>query len=198
MEKEQAVHALKVANDVVTHFGLLDLIFLTVLLIGLLHGYRKGFAGIFGKLFRLMCVVTVTLEYFHPIANLVNIKSEVWLYLYHLVVFLSLTIVSFFAAKLIVDLLGKIINIQFTDLLDKLCGAFTGAAFYILLLSFLSYMILLIPNQWLHDTFEKNNLSGPFLMQTAGEVQGLMRFCIPEPIRGERYNVMEKREEKSH
>jgi len=189
MEREEAMRYVKTANEVVTGLGLMDLVLIALLLVGLLYGFRKGLVGIFGKFFQLVVTITFTLEYFNTITEWIVIHSPVWRYVFHVTVFVLLTLVTYFVSKFFIQLVGKLLNIQITDLIDKSLGALTGAVYCALYVSFISYFLLLLPSEWLHETFEKNNLSGPFLMDFAPLVHKTAHVVIPEPLRATRYEL---------
>ena len=183
MVSPQIVDFLKAAHEFVTRFGLIDLVLMTLVLIGLLRGYHKGFSTLFGHLVQLVFITTITLEYTDTIRSYFPITSPVVGLIVQLAVFLVLTFVCYRVSKLVLQGLTKILTIRFSEIIEKMGGMLTGIAFFVLLLSFISYFLLLFPGNWMRESYEKYNLSGPFIVQLTSRVHQVVRQVIPGPLR---------------
>jgi len=183
MNPSSAKDFLKNVVAVLMNLGLLDLILMGLVLVGLLWGFRKGLMITFNRLLQLVIVLTITLEYQPYLVDYFSIASPVWLYVVNVVFFLLLVAVCYFVGKMFVDLIARIMTIQFAEVLDRILGALFGGAYFVLLLSFMSSFFLLLPNEWLHENFENANVSGPHMISLAKDVHRGARRAIPRSFR---------------
>ena len=174
---------LKQINDYVTRFGLVDISLVILVLVGLLRGYRKGFTILLGNLIQMVFAVTITLEYSDKIAAIFSIQSAIGAAIVRACVFLTLVVICHYISKMILQGIAKVVTIQFTEIIDKIVGAISGALFFILLLSFIVHFGMMFSTKAFKETFEKSNLSGAFLEEVAPAVHQVVRRIIPEPLR---------------
>lgn len=178
MQSESFWAALKSINGTVSQFGLLDIGLIVLILFGLLRGYRKGLGVVFNNMIQLVFVVTVTLEFFEPLAGLLSAQSEILKMLARLSAFIVLVAVSYYVSKMVLFGAAKILTIHFNDAIDSLLGALAGAAHLTLTLSLLVSFLLIFPGGWVKETVEKQNLSGPFLGTLAVDVHQNIRQWV--------------------
>ncbi len=173
----------KQINDMVTHFGLMDIILVILVLIGLLVGYRKGLSVFLSRLVQTVMIITITLEFVTPVVSMFPKQSPIIDAIIQAFTFLSIVIVSFYVMKAILEGIAKIFKIQFADFLDKVGGAITGVLVYALTFSFVCYFVLMFSTDALRDTFEKGNMSGVFLEKASPAVHEAVRHLIPGAVR---------------
>ncbi|MBI4387794.1 MAG: CvpA family protein [Candidatus Omnitrophica bacterium] len=183
MVPPQIVDFLKTVHSFVTSFGLIDFALTLLVLVGLLRGYHKGFSALFGQLVQLVFIILVTVEYTDRIRGFLPISSPAISVIAHLVIFLTLVFLCYRISKLVKQGIAKVLTIHFSEVIEKVGGALFGVAFFVLLLSFVSYFLLLFPGNWVRESYEKYNLSGSFMIQLAPEVHKFVRQAIPESLR---------------
>ena len=157
----------KQINDMVMSFGLMDLIFIILILIGLIRGHRKGFSILLGNLTQMIVIVTVTFEYTEKVVKFFNASSPIVTDITRALVFLAITILCYYITKVILQAFAKVFTIQFADSIDKISGAITGVLFITLLLSFICNFVLMFSTKGFKDVFLKANMSGHLLEKAA-------------------------------
>lgn len=174
---------IKSVNEMLMKFGLVDIVLAIVLLVGLLRGYRKGFGVVFGNLIQIIIITTVTLEYTEAILGSFSVNSDIFSFILRVVIFVVLVGATFYFTNVILQGLAKIFTVRFAELIDKVLGAITGGAFFIITLGLLTQFLLLFPGNWIRESYETYNMSGSMLIQLSPEVHKVSRFIIPEMVR---------------
>ena len=167
----------------------LDITFLAVIFIGLVMGHRKGVANFFGKLLLLLITVTFTHQFAEPAAKSFPFASPIAAMLMKALTFGSFAAMCYFLVGIAFNVIGKILQIKFSELFDRITGAILGCAYFILLFSFISNFALIFPGDWLHETYEKKAPVGKFLIKLSPEVHNRIIETIPPEWRGQKVEI---------
>lgn len=143
------------AASLLRSFALTDWIILIAIFWGWIQGGRKGFSDMFGKLLAISLVSVLTLSFYPGIAaflieNLSGLSqtvAEPFSFLM-LAVFLGLSVTW------CINLFGKLFTVEAQGIFKTLGGVIFGVLRMILLLSFLSQFLLLLPIKPLQQIFK--------------------------------------------
>ena len=167
----------------------LDYTFLIVIFIGLVIGSRKGFANFFGKSLLLLIPVPLTHEFAEPVAKSFPFQAPIAAMLMHALTFVAFAIASLFIIGIMLKVIGKVLQVKFADLFEKIGGSILGCVYFVLLFSFISNFILIFPGDWLHTVYEKEAPVGKFLMKFSPKVHEKINQTIPPEWRGQKITV---------
>ncbi len=163
-------------QSVFSHFTWLDWLAVIFVVVGIFYGMRKGFMPMLGEIIQLMIVLTITLEFYDRIIELiktyVDILPEDTL---KPASFVVTGLLTWLVCDFILKFLGKLLSAQ-TSAPLKLLGGAVGGAFYLwLFLSFISQAIILSSWDSIKTIYEKgNSYVGVPLAETAPRIHSLL------------------------
>ncbi len=149
------VQAWKIWHALFHDYIWLDWILFTACVIVVVFGLRKGFDFFFGKLIQLLIIVFAVMLLYPWCADwaserLAFAKSVFWQPVFFVVICAGIV----FLIQKISHLQPGKAPVQLQPLGDRLVGAFAGFFFAILMLSFLSQFVLLLPEKSVKEVYE--------------------------------------------
>lgn len=134
------------AGAVLQSFSVFDWVVAVSVLLSLLHGIRKGFGEMFGKLLGIFLVSMLTMSLYRKAASYLAANIPVLpLEIAQPFAFFLLTVFFWITVSWGVNIFGKIFKVEAHGILKVLGGGIFGALRMILLLSFLAQMLLFLP-----------------------------------------------------
>ncbi len=158
----------------------IDVLFLLLLLYGWIRGFRNGLSTLMGNVLQVLLTVTVTIEYYEAVAASFGVHQPIMSIALKFLTFLVFTVAFYFTFGFALKAVAGILRIQFQGILDKVLGGLLGAFHAVLILSFVSYFLILIPGKAIKELYEERALTGPFLADTCPQIHHLGRQAIPE------------------
>ncbi len=167
-------------KSILSHAQWIDWLVLIALVIGLIHGIRKGFMLVLGDTLQLIAVIILTLEFDAKVTTFLSTYAvflpQAWI---ELAGFLIAAVFFWWGVDFISQFLAKIITAQTSSQLKVIGGAMSGVVYAFLLLSFLSAGLLLSPLELMKPVYENNaSYTGYKLAQTAPKIHQLVTHPI--------------------
>ena len=157
------------------HFGWVDWVLTVFVLVGILLGLKHGLSAELPRLFETAASLYVTMEYYGFLAQWLA-RETPWPESYAQVfTFAVVGFASWFALRLLFEILGKFFSLQVAAPFQILGGALLGAVRYLIFFSLISYLLTLFPVDFLHRSYQVQSWSGHNLVEVPGKIHAWLK-----------------------
>lgn len=166
-----------IASTALRNFATVDWIILVLLLVGMIHGGRKGCSDMIGKLLQMCLVSLVTLAFYQ-----VDAVTFLWFFPLSVaepVAFLILAAFLWLSAAWSFNFLGKIFKIEVHGFLKAAGGMVLGILRMALLMSLVVHFLLFFPIKGFQRAFKPGH---SFLGYTISRVAPDLRELVTSPF----------------
>lgn len=164
------------------YMGWIDVVFVIAFAVGVFLGLNRGFGKMLRRVSEVLVAQVVVLEYYQALAQAVHVRIPIPIPLLEIFMFAALAIGSILAILFLFQVLSAIVFIEATPFVRNILGGIIGGVYFVLLLGLLSSFLLMFPSPWMHDSFHKSALSGPFLAELTPQVHGWAKSFILERL----------------
>ena len=173
-----------VAVSALHRFSPFDWIVAIALFWGLVQGSRKGFSDMFGKLLGIFLVSMVTLNFYPTGAVYLNSYLPVLpVKVAEPFVFFLLSVFLWLSVSWCINVFGKMLKVEAQGMLKTLGGMAAGVLRMMLLLSFLSQFLLLLPIASLQELFKPGSTyTGYTISRTVPDLHKLVVSSFRKPV----------------
>lgn len=158
-----------------SHFGWVDWVLTAFILVGVVMGLKHGLAIELPRLLETLVAIYVSMEYYSFFAEWLA-RETPWPESYaRAVTFAALGFLSWFALRLLFEILGRLINLQVAAPFQWVGGLLIGALRYFLFFCLLSYLLTLFPLDFIHRSYQVQSWSGQTLVQIPVKIHGAVK-----------------------
>ena len=162
-----------------SHFGWVDWMLTAFLLVGLILGLKNGASQELPRLVESAAAIYVTFEYHPLISDWLARETPCPEAYARVIAFGFVGFASWFLLRLSFEIIGKFIHLEIVKPFQILGGALIGGLRYALFFSFISYLLVLLPLDWIHRSYEVQSWSGQTLRQIPPQVyEGVKEFVF--------------------
>ena len=148
-----------------SHFGWVDWLLTAFILIGLVLGLKHGVSVEFPRLLETLVSLYVTVEYYSFFAEWLS-RETPWPEAYARVfTFAVLGFLSWLSLRLLFEIMGKLIRLEVAAPFQMIGGVLAGGLRYLLFFSMISYLLVLLPLDFIHRSYQVQSWSGQTLDQ---------------------------------
>jgi membrane protein required for colicin V production len=155
-----------------------------IVLIAVLRGCYTGYkSGLFPELLRIaayLVTVVVTLQFYEPLAQFLTVRTFLNFGTASTISFFTLLAGVFFATKLLMMLVLKLLKVGEGGLLNRLVGTLLGAARWILLLSLAFMLVEYSPLTVLRTDIQNRSAVGPKISLVAPTIFEFLSALHPQ------------------
>ena len=170
-----------IAGTALRNFAVVDWIILVVLLVGMIHGGRKGCSDMVGQFLQMCLVSLVTLGFYQ-----VDAATFLWflpLNVAEPVAFLLLAVFLWLSVAWCFNLLGKIFKIEVHGFLKAAGGMVLGTLWMALVMSLVVHFLLFFPIKGLQKAFKPgHSFLGHTISQVAPDLRELLMSPFHKPV----------------
>lgn len=159
--------------------GWVDIAYVACLLWGAAGGLRNGLKGEIGKFIFAWLAILVAMRYSASLSEWVTDRSGFPFEAGEMMIFISLTLLVYFAGDLITAFSARIARLEFFSALNRIGGVVLGVCRMTVLLFAFSRFALGFPSAWIHDSFYERSITGTFLGQGADLLYDGTQSVIP-------------------
>lgn len=162
-----------------SHFGWVDWALTVFLIVGMIIGLRNGAGRELPRLLETLVSLYVTFEYYSLLAEWITRETPCPESYAQVIAFALLGLVSWLLLRLIFEIAGKLIHLEVAAPFQWIGGLLIGGARYGVFFSLISYLLVLLPLDWIHRSYQVQSWSGQTLAQFAPQVHGWLKgFAI--------------------
>ncbi len=167
-------------NYFFSHFGWVDWTLTAFIFLGVLLGLRNGLSKEIPRLIESLISLYVTLEYYSFFATWIA-RETPWPESYaRIFTFLLAWLATTLVLRLLFEILGKLTHLEVASPFQWVGGFFVGGVRYLLFFSMFSYFLVLIPVDWIQQSYRVQSWSGQIVAQIPAKIHDGINGVIPQ------------------
>ena len=165
-----------------SHFGWVDWLLLAFLLIGIMLGLKHGMAQELPRVFEMIISLYLSLEY-QPVLTEWLVRETPCPEAYaQPLTFGLIGFLSWFALRFLFEILGRFIRLEVAAPFQLLGGLIAGGARYFLFFAMISYFLVLVPLDWIQQSFRVQSWSGQILTQAPPKIHDWIKEVVVRKV----------------
>jgi len=161
-----------------SHFGWVDWMLTAFILVGLFVGLKRGLSVELPRLLETLISLYVSMEYYSFFAEWLS-RETPWPEAYARVfTFAALAFVTWLSLRLLFEILGRMINMQVAAPFQWGGGVLIGGLRFFLFFCILSYLLVLFPLDFIHQSYQVQSWSGQTVTQVPSRIHGWIKGAV--------------------
>ena len=140
------------------------------LLIGVLLGLKNGLSRELPRLLETLLSLCVTFASYSFFAEWLSRETPLPETYSRALTFGLAGFLSWLCLRLLFEILGKLVQLQVVAPFQALGGLLIGGVRYFIFFSLISYLLLLFPLDWIHNSYQVQSWSGQTLAQIPAKI----------------------------
>lgn len=166
-----------------SHFGWVDWILVIFIMIGIVIGLKSGASVELPRLLETALSLYVTFEYYSFFSDWLVRETPCPETYARVMTFALLGFLSWFLIRIVFEIIGKFMHLEIASPFKWIFGFFLGGLRYLLFFSLISYLLMLLPIDWIHRSYQVQSWSGQRLVQLPVTLyQGVKGFLTPRGV----------------
>jgi uncharacterized membrane protein required for colicin V production len=156
--------------DNLSHFNIVDIAALILVLLGLIRGFVKGLSGELAGLLSAAAAFTGAWYFYTPLGNFLADKTRLSEPATVAVAFVLALIGAYLAMRILRLVLRSLMEFSFKGKLEKIGGMLAGGIRMTVVVTALVLLMALWPHEYLHRLFVEKSAFGGFVFEKLGPV----------------------------
>ena len=156
--------------DNLSHFNIVDLVALILILLGLIRGFMKGLSGELAGLLGAAAAFVGAWYFYTPLGNFLTDKTRLSERATVAVAFVLALIGAYMAMRILRLVLRHVMEFSFKGKIEKIGGMLAGGIRMTVVVTAFVLLMTLWPHEYLHRLFAEESVFGRFVFEKLGPV----------------------------
>ena len=156
--------------DNLSHFNIVDIVALILILLGLVRGFMNGLSGELAGLLGAAAAFAGAWYFYTPLGNLLADKTRLSERATVAVAFVLALIGAYMAMRILRLVLRHVMEFSFKGKIEKIGGMLAGGIRMTVVATALVLLMTLWPHEYLHRLFAEESVFGGFVFEKLGPV----------------------------
>jgi uncharacterized membrane protein required for colicin V production len=167
--------------DNLSHFNVVDLVALILILLGLIRGFMKGLSGELAGLLGAAAAFAGAWYFYTPLGHFLADQTRLSEPAATATAFVLALTGAYLAMRILRIVLRSLMEFSFKGKLEKIGGLLAGGIRMTVVVTALTLLMTLWPHEYLHRLFAEESAIGRFVFQQLGPVYEKMAEEHPAP-----------------
>jgi len=155
-------------NHIISSLNIVDFVLLGFIGLGLILGAKKGLSTMISKLLSLVVMVLAVLHYYSTAAKWLSSNSPLPERSAEAIVYVVIAIVGWIALDIAFKLIGKVMEVKFSEKLSRFGGLLLGGLWMFLIGGFILFSLMIFKAPFFDPALAKSSYLSPTVSQLPG------------------------------